>query len=237
MPAHKPIIGLITGSSFVSEKEFHEQLSGTANIITTRVPLFQISYDALEKLIAELPKAVEILTASEPNVIVWGSMTGSCLHEHETVNKLEQKAGVPVLVPSLEFVHCLRELDAKRIALVSPHGVELVLLEKLFFEKHNIQVAKVVRLLDSNTGEMRAIDRITTETVLERVSRANLSDVDVVIFDNPACPIRPIAEELMEIVSKPILPHNQVLMRAALHRIGLPTDIVFIDRFFLEAGG
>lgn len=232
IPLRKPIIGLITGTSFVPEKEFHEQLAGIANIATTRVSLFQISYSHLEKMIAQLPAAVEILAASSPDVIVWNSMTGSCLHSYETVNMLEQKTGVPVLIPSLEFVHCLQELNAQRIALVSPHGVELNLLEKIFFDRYQISVEKVVSLLENSAGDVHLIDRVTTEDVLSHVAQSDFSDVDAVVFDNPACSMASIAEELERLISKPILPHNQVLMRAALRRLGLPSDIIFIDKYF-----
>lgn len=94
---------LITGPSINSEREFHQQLAGLTEVATTRVPLFQISYSYLEQMIAQLPAAAEVLAESYPDIIVWNSMTGSCLRGRETVNVLKQKTGVPVLAPSIEY--------------------------------------------------------------------------------------------------------------------------------------
>lgn len=230
-----PVIGLITGDtrgSISAEREFHQQLSGVADVATTRVPLFQISYGSLEKMMEGLPAAAQILAGCDASAIVWNSMSGSCLRGQETVNLLEQKVGIPVLVPSVEFVNCLHELDAKRIALVSPHGVELSLLEKIFFDKNGIDVIKVVQLLENFDGDVRNVDRITPDEILTCVKQADFQDVDAVVFDNPACALLPIITELDLHIKKPILPHNQVLMRAALRRVGVSTASIFIDPYF-----
>lgn len=231
----RPIIGLVTGNSRGSvnaEREFHEQLAGVADIATTRVPLFRISYSDLEKLIENLPLAVDILAASGADVIVWNSVTGSSLHGQETANLMEQRTGLPMLIPSIEFVNCLQKLRAQRIALATPHGVELSLLEKIFFDRYQIEVVKMVPLVKNATGDVREIDNVTPEGILSRILERDFSDVDALVFDNPACPILPIIKELEAHVKKPILPHNQVLMWAALRRIGIPTDAVYIDTYF-----
>lgn len=230
-----PVIGLITGDTRGSvsvEREFHQQLDGVAEIATTRVPLFQVSYSSLDKMMGGLPAAAQILAGCDASVIVWNSMSGSCLQGEETVNLLEQKTGIPVLVPSIEFVNCLRELDASRIALVSPHGVELSLLEKIFFDKNGIDVVKVVQLLENFDGDVRNVDRITPNEILGCVRQTDFQGVDAVVFDNPACALLPILEELDLHIKRPILPHNQVLMRAALRRMGISSETVFIDPYF-----
>ena len=233
--ARLPVVGLITGNtrgSVSTEQEFHQQLAGVADVATTRMPLFQISYRDLDKMIEGLPPAAAILAECGASVILWNSMSGSCLRGQETINLLEQRTGVPVLVPSIEFVRCLKELDARRIALVSPHGVELSLLEKIFFDRNQIDVVKVVPLLQDFDGDVRNIDRITPEEILACIRRTDFRDVDAVVFDNPACALLPIIEELDLHIQRPILPHNQVLMRGALRRLGLPTSSIFIDPYF-----
>lgn len=230
-----PVIGLITGDtrgSVSAEREFHQQLDGVADVATTRVPILQVSYSTLDKMMGGLPAAAQILAGCDASVIVWTSMSGSCLRGQEMVNLLEQTAGIPVLVPSIEFVNCLRELDARRIALVSPHGVELSLLEKIFFDKNGIDVVKVVQLLENFDGDVRSVDRITPDEILSCVRRADFRDVDAVVFDNPACALLPIIEALDLHIQRPILPHNQVLMRAALRRLGLPAESIFISPYF-----
>ena len=231
----RPIVGLVTGNSVGSvnaEREFHEQLAGVADVATTRIPLHRISYSDLEKLLEGLPLAVDMLVASGASVIVWNSVTGSSIHGSETVNQMEQRSGVPLLIPSVEIARCLQKLGARRIALATPHRMELILLEKVFFDRYQIEVTKVIPLVQNATGDVREIDNVTPESILPKILERDLSDVDAVVFDNPACPILPIIEAVEAHVKKPVLPHNQVLMWSALRRIGLPADRIWIDKYF-----
>ena len=175
---------------------------------------------------------MDTLAASGADVIVWNSITGSSLHGQETANLMEHRTGIPMLIPSVEFVNCLQELGARRIALATPHGVELSLLEKIFFDRYQIEVVKMVPLVKNATGDVREIDKVTPEGILSRMLEQDFGDVDALVFDNPACPILPLIKEVEAHVKQPILPHNQVLMRAALRRIGIPTDAVYIDTYF-----
>ena len=55
-----PVIGLITGDtrgSVSAEREFHQQLDGVADVATTRVPILQVSYSTLDKMMGGLPAA------------------------------------------------------------------------------------------------------------------------------------------------------------------------------------
>lgn len=233
--AERPIVGLVTGNSRGSvnaEQEFHQQLAGLVDVATTRIPLYRISYGDLDKMIDNLPGAAEMLTDSGASIIVWNSVSGSSLHGQETANLLEQRVGVPVLLPSIEFVNSLRELGARRIALVTPHGVELSLLEKIFFDRNDIEVRKVIHLVENTGGDVFKIDKVTGADVLAEVQKRNFDDVDAVVFDSPTCSIYAIARELEAHTGRPLLPHNQILMRSALRRLGLPTDRIFIDAYF-----
>lgn len=230
--ARRPVIGLITGSGVATEKEFHICIGDRADVVTTRIPLYKISYGSLERMLSGLPAAAATLADSDPDVIVFASMTGSCLRGKETVNVLEQQTGIPVLVPSLECVKCLEELGVSRVALVSPFGVELNLLEKVFFDRNNITVAKVISLLENGSGAMRDIDLLTPEDVLAHVETEDFSDVEAVLFDSPTFELLPIAEKLKSLIGKPVLSISQILLRSALRQVGRPTSALYIDSYF-----
>lgn len=230
----KPVIGLITHSSFVTEKEFHECLPNDVHIVTTRLAIKNVTYDGVQEMISRLPEAVETIMVSNPSVITITSMSGSCIMGERMTNPLEQQSGVPVLSPAVEAIKLLKKLGCREIIMVCLLGTEFGLLERYFFGKNDINIIKIVNIVDNFEGRTNQVDMIDTEAVLEKISQIDFSGAQAVILDSPAVQFFKLTEKLEQMTDVPILPSNQILMYAALKRIGISTEGLYIHKFFAE---
>lgn len=145
---------------------------------------------------------------------------------------LEQRCGRPVIVPALEMKKCLKTLGISKIAIVSAFGVELGLLEQLFFRNHDIEVTNFINIFDEPSSDRLKIDQIDNRLILEKVRQADFLRAEAVYFDSPTYKLRPIIEELKEIIHVPMFSVNQVLIYSALKRLKLPTDHLPIAEYF-----
>ena len=230
----KPVIGLITHSSFVPEKEFHECLPQDVHVVTTRLAIKNVTYDGVQEMISRLPEAVETIMVSAPSVITITSMSGSCMMGERMTNPLEQQSGVPVLSPAVEAVKLLKQLGCRDIIMICLLGTELGFLEKYFFGKNEINMIKIINIIENFDGRLNQVDMIDTEEVMEKISRIDFNGAQAVIFDSPAVQFVKLSERLESMINIPILSSNQILMYAALKRIGISTEGLYIHKFFTQ---
>ena len=151
---------------------------------------------------------------------------------YEIVNKLEQRSGRAVLVPSLEIKKCLKTAGISRIAIVSAFGVELGLLEQLFFRNHNIWITNLINIFDDESQDRLRVDCIDNNRVIEKVKQADFNGAQAVLFDSPTYKLWEISEELQAIIKVPVLSVNQVMIYSSLKRLGLSVDKVLITKYF-----
>lgn len=231
----KYVVGVInvTGSqSSVIAEEFRIAFPQNVEIVMTYAPLEQVSYDGLMLFLEALPGALDEFQDKDPDIIVCPSMTGSAIKGYEIVNMLEQRSGRPVIVPALETKKCLKELGFDKIAVVSAFGVELELLEQLFFRTHDIEVTNVIDVFDEPSVDRLRIDRIDSQQILKKVKQGDFTGAKAVFFDSPTYRLRPVIEELHEIIRLPLFSVNQILVYSTLKRLGLPTDHIPIAKYF-----
>lgn len=220
--------------STVIEQEFSLSLPKNVEILMSHAPLEQVSYKGLMKFLDALPKAVDKFIENKPDLIVVPSMTGSCIKGEEIVNVLEQYSGIPVIVPAIEIVNCLQELQKNKVAIISAFGVELGLLEQLFFRNHGIQVTEMVSVFDNPDGKRELIDTMDNQLILDKIKEVELKEAEVVIFDNPTYRLRPIIEEIKKYIHIPMLSVNQVLILSTLKRLGLPAGHIPVAQYFIS---
>ncbi len=237
----KTVIGIISvegDETHVTEEEFRLALSDHVEIVMAYAPLEKVSYNGLMAFLDKLPGAVDEFADHDPDIIIVASMTGSAVRGYEIVNMLEQRSGRPVIVPALEMKKFLKTFNLRRIAVVSAFGVELNLLEQLFFCNHDIEVINLINIYDERTSEDRMkISQIDCELILRKVKEADFGSVEAVVFDSPTYNLRPIIGELMELIKVPILSVNQILLYSVLKRLHLPTEQAADLSVFQMKGG
>lgn len=226
------IISVTDSLSTVTEQEFAIAMPENVKVVMSSAPMKEVSYTSLMQFLDAIPSAADKIVDQNPDMLIVPSMTGSCIRGYEIVNVLEKYSGLPVIVPALEFKNALKELGKSNIAIISALGVELGLLEQLFFRNHDIQVVNIVSIFDNESGNRELIDTIDSKLILEGVKQADFTDVEAVIFDSPTYRLRPIIEELKKIIKVPMLSVNQILIRSTLKRLGLPTGDLPISRYF-----
>ncbi|SHJ79722.1 hypothetical protein [Hespellia stercorisuis] len=228
------VINVINTLSTVIEQEFRRGMPENVELVMSYAPLEVVSYEGLMGFLDSLPDRVEELAQSNPDIIVVPSMTGSCIRGFEIVNILEQCSGLPVIVPSLEMEKLLKRIGADKIAIVSAFGVELGLIEQLFFGNHGIEVTKMINVFDDPSENREIIDQIDSHLILEKVKQADFGDVKAVIFDSPTYRLRPIIDEVRRYIKVPMLSVNQVLLYSTLEKLGLSVSELPITEFFPE---
>lgn len=229
------VVGIIsvTGSSCTGlEQEYQKGFPENVQVVMSYAPLEKVSYDELMRFMDALPQAAEEFGECAPDLLIVPSMTGSCIRGHEIVNMLEQYCGIPVIVPSLELVKVLKELNKDLISIVSAFGVELGLLEQLFFRNHGIKVDSIVSVYDNPDGDRLRIENIDSRTVLGAVEEADFQSAQAVVFDSPTYQLDSIREEIKAHIKRPVLSVNQVLIYSALKRLGLSVEDNPIAEYF-----
>ena len=164
------VMGSIKGLNLISEilEEYQKFFPSSVEIIMTYAALERVSYEGLMGFLNELPDALNDFINKDPDIIIVPSMTGSAIKGYEIVNKLEQRSGRAVLVPSLEIKKCLKTAGISRIAIVSAFGVELGLLEQLFFRNHNIWITNLINIFDDESQDRLRVDCIDNNRVIKK---------------------------------------------------------------------
>lgn len=224
------------GPSPVSEREFHYYTRGRASVLTTRLPFDSMTNTGLSEMIEKLPLAVECIVGARPGVIAINSFTGSCLKGQEMVNTVQQLTGTPAIVPAEEMVKCLARLGVSRIMLVSPFEAEFNMLERIYFNARNIEVAGVISIRSGlerfRPDDPYIITAITPGAILDQIRQTgDIGAVDALVLDSPTFELANLIDELEAYVDVPILSTNQTLLYSAFSYLGLPTDDLVVSRY------
>lgn len=232
MSSNKFVVGIINVSdtkSFVIESEFRSGMPQNVRIILRYAPLQTVSYDGLMNFLDALPQALGEMIVENPDVVIIPSMTGSAIKGYEIVNMLEQRYGIPVIVPALEIKKYLKKTKKSKIAIVSAFGVELNLLEQLFFKNHDIDVVNLINIFDTPSEERLRVELIDSDLVINKVSLANFEEAEAVLFDSPTYQLTSIMDKLKEYIHVPILSVNEVLIYSTLKKLGLSTKHLSLE--------
>lgn len=231
MESKEFVVGIINVSdtkSFVIESEFRNSMPANVRIIIRYAPLKTVSYKGLVEFLDALPHALAEMISENPDVVVIPSMTGSSIKGYEIVNMLEQRFGVPVIVPALEIKNYLKRNKMTKLAIVSAFGVELNLLEQLFFKNHDIDVVNLINLFDTPSEERLRVELIDPDLVLSKVRDSNFEGAEAVLFDSPTYQLKPVMNKLKKYIGIPILSVNEVLIYSTLKKLNLPTKQLFL---------
>jgi len=141
-------IGLIVLSSNTTmEPEFYRVYPEGVSIRTARVPLEEVTPDALVKMADYVLDAAKMLKTADVNVIVYGCTSGTLIGgvewERELTSKIERETGVETITTASAVVQALKALDIKRVVVATPYIDKINELEKKFLEEHGIKVLSI----------------------------------------------------------------------------------------------
>jgi maleate isomerase len=130
--------------------------------------------------------------------------TGSsylCGHaaERETVRRLEEAAGYPIVTAADAIERALRHLGARRLAIIAPYPEWLGKLGVAYWESRGFSVAADGRVKLPGT-DTRQIYQLTSDDALDALRRLPKTGVDAVLFSGTGMPtLRAVARAAKEL--------------------------------------
>ncbi|MCF2130043.1 aspartate/glutamate racemase family protein [Strepomyces sp. STD 3.1] len=174
-----------------------------------------------------LAAGVEELRLAGADAVVWACTSGSFVHgwegAQEQVRGLAQTAGLPASSTSFAFVHAVREVGARRVAIGATYPQDVAQLFAEFLRAAGIEVVDVV-----GSGIITAAEVGTwTETeVLALARAADRPDAEAVLLPDTALHTAAHIPALEKELGKPVLTANQVTiwegLRLADRRVNAP---------------
>ncbi|MER7737390.1 decarboxylase [Streptomyces sp. NPDC096538] len=164
-----------------------------------------------------LAAGLQELRLSGAEAVVWACTSGSFVHgwqgAHQQVRDLARAAGMPASSTSFGFVHALREIEARRVAVGATYPEDVAQLFAAFLRDGGAEVTGV-----RSSGIVTAAEVGTWgEPELFALARAADSpDADAVLLPDTALHTVAHIAALEKELGKPVLTANQVTVWEAL---------------------
>jgi len=166
-----------------------------------------------------LPVVSDMVTALDPDVVVYGCTSGSFLRGREGTVQLRERMeelGCRSAGSTSEFLlEALDVLGAKQVAVATPYDDEMTAHLVEYLELSGFGVPSVRNL--GMTGDPKTVPR---DEVLDLALAADHPNADVLFLSCTNLRTFDIVSELEERLAKPVLTANQVTIWGALRRIG-----------------
>ncbi len=221
-------IGLLVPSTNTTmEMDFH-RLAPEGIAVNTERLLFSgaVSIESVDDQIRDLERAAASVATAKVDLIVFGCTAPTFYRgvgwDKEVAKIIEKRTNIPATTTSTAMIEGLREMNIKRICLISPFIEEVE--EKLlsFLTGNGFSVAK------SSSFRMRdglEMARISDYSVYQTARQAFQRDMDGVFVAVTQLDCLEIVEQLEKDLGKPVVTANQATMWLALRKLGLPDRI------------
>ncbi|GAB2953122.1 aspartate/glutamate racemase family protein [Streptomyces pseudoechinosporeus] len=166
---------------------------------------------------ARLAAGVEELRLSGAEAVVWACTSGSFVYgwegAHEQVRALALTAGMPASSTSFAFVHAIREIGARRVAIAATYPEDVAAMFSAFLKDAGIEV---VSMRGSGIITAAEVGTWGADEVLALAHSGDHPDADAVLLPDTALHTASHLPALEKAVAKPVLTANQVTVWEAL---------------------
>ena len=120
-------IGLIVPSSnTVMEPDFHRHFPAPAIVSTTRILLETVTREAEQRMLEdELPKAIQLIRTTAPDVVVFGCTSagalGTLAHDDRIAEMIEKATGARTVTVLRAVLTNLQRIGPRRVAVFTPY--------------------------------------------------------------------------------------------------------------------
>lgn len=222
-------LGLIKPSrGWTPEHEWPRMLPRGVSYHVARMPLKATTPEELLKMGEHALEAAELLASGGVDLLCYGCTVETALvgieYDKKLTEDLQKATGVPARTMAGGVVEALKELKAKKIAIVTPYIEEINKREKAFMEGIGFEVVYEKGLGISETLE---IAKISLETVyrLGKEAMQKAPDADVLFLSCGAMRTIEILGALERDTGKPTISSNQALLWSALRAVGVNEPI------------
>ncbi|WP_326730128.1 decarboxylase [Streptomyces phaeochromogenes] len=166
---------------------------------------------------ARLAAGIEDLRLAGAEAVVWACTSGSFVYgwegAHDQVRTLATTAGLPASSTSFAFVHAVRELGVKRVAIAATYPDDVAVLFGTFLEDAGLDVLGV-----RSSGIITAAEVGTwgEAEVLALARAGDHPEAEVVLLPDTALHTASHIPTLEKELGKPVLTANQVTAWEAL---------------------
>ncbi|MFR9673800.1 decarboxylase [Streptomyces sp. TR06-5] len=217
-------VGIVAPFDFALDRELWRWVPDEVSLHLTRTPFVpvEVSLD-LARLVSEhetLREAVNALAAVRPEVLAYactsGSFVGGNAGERAMSAAMETAGEAPALTTSGALLEALLELDAARVAVVTPYTKSVTDSLEDYLGEAGIAVTG-----RSYLGLTREIWRVPYCDVV-RMAREAVGDEapDVLFISCTNLPTYDVIPQLEAELGMPVVSANQVTVWSALRRIG-----------------
>ncbi|MEU5089631.1 decarboxylase [Streptomyces sp. NPDC021356] len=165
----------------------------------------------------QLARSVEGLRLSGAEAVVWASTSGSFVHgwegAHEQVRALARAVGMPASATSFGFVHAVREIGVRRVAVAATYPEDVTALFADFLRAGEVEVAA------AHSAGSRSAEQVASWGEPEILALARAADTpraDAVLLPDTALHTASHIAALEKDLGKPVLTANQVTVWEAL---------------------
>ena len=228
-------IGLITpapGSS--TEWEFNHYKPEGVAVLTTRVPLFGISYEGIAKMNTYVDQAAKMLADSAVvDLILFSCTAGSFLegkgHDGAMIRHLEELTGVRTTTTSTCIMQAIEALGLRSLNVVTPYSEEINARERAFLEGCGIRVTNITGAL---LEKSQNTPKIPAEVMMGYALETDTPEADGLFISCTGLHVDTIIEPLEQRLGKPVITSNQCGLWGSLRALGVGDAVPGLGRLF-----
>ncbi|KWT58142.1 decarboxylase [Streptomyces albus subsp. albus] len=217
-------VGVVAPFDFALDRELWRWIPDDVSLHLTRTPFVpvEVSLD-LARLVSEhetLHAAVQALCAVSPQVVSYactsGSFVGGMAGERAMCAAMAQAGErLPALTTSGALLQALREIGARRIAVVTPYTKSVTDSLEEYLREAGVTVTGRAYL-----GLTRHIWKVPYRDVVDMARQAVVGAADALFISCTNLPTYDVIPQLEAELRMPVLSANQVTMWASLRAIG-----------------
>jgi maleate isomerase len=216
-------VGVVAPFDFALDRELWRWVPDDVSLHLTRTPFVPVEVGLdLARMVSEhetLGEAVRALCAVSPEVVTYACTSGSFVSglagERSMTAAMTQAGEMPALTTSGALLVALRELNVRRVAVITPYTKSVTDSLEEYLQQAGIQVCG-----RSYLGLTREIWRVPYRDVVDMAREAVGDSPDALFISCTNLPTYDVIPQLEAELRMPVLSANQVTMWAALRMIG-----------------
>lgn len=218
-------VGVVAPFDFALDRELWRWVPDNVSLHLTRTPFVPVEVTPdMARIVSEhetLREAVRTLQAVHPESLTYACTSGSFINgihgERAMRRAMSEGSALPASTTSGALLEALREIGARKVAVITPYTKSLTDALEDFLAEAGITVTGRAYL-----GLTRDIWQVPYQCVAD-MARGGVADgADALFISCTNLPTYDVIPQLEAELRMPVLSANQVTMWAALRDIGVP---------------
>lgn len=208
---HKAVGLIVLQTDEVMEDELRQWLPSTTRLYHSRIPSGDlVTEETLNAMHARLPEVTRLLPKLNYNALVYGCTSGATfIGEQRVADAIHTVIpDVPVTNPITAVKARLRDLDAKKIGLLTPYEPHVSQAIQDHLEGEGFEIASACAFFENRD---KMVCQISEASIRDAVMELAATDCDAVFGSCTNLRIAGILDELNQTAGKPVLTSNSAL--------------------------